>query len=79
MKELTATVSDEEFAKLEQVAKAQGLPVEEVVRRSVVEYLVKVGAEPAFEPIGFGMWAHRHEMQDAPTWVHELRRQDWVR
>ena len=79
MKELTATVSDEEFDKLEQIAKAQGLPVEEIVRRSVAAYLVKVGAEPVFEPIGFGMWAHCHEMQDASAWVHELRRQEWVR
>jgi hypothetical protein len=79
MKELKATVSDEEFHELEQVAKAQGLPMEEIVRRSVADYLVKVGTESVFEPIGFGMWAHRHEMQDAPAWVHELRRQEWTR
>jgi hypothetical protein len=79
MKELKTTVSDEEFCELEQVAKAQELPVEEILRRSVVEYIAKVRAEPAFEPIGFGMWAHRHEMQDASAWVHELRRQEWVR
>jgi hypothetical protein len=44
-----------------------------------VEYLTKAKAESAFEPIGFGMWAHRPEMQDASAWVHELRRQEWVR
>ena len=79
MKELKATVSDEEFDKLEQVAKEQGLALEEIVRQSVAAYLAKVGVELAFEPIGFGMWAHRHEMQDAPAWVHELRRQEWTR
>ena len=79
MKELKAIVSDEEFHELEQIAKAQGMPEEEIVRRSVVEYLAKVKAEPKFEPIGFGMWAHRPEMQDASAWVRELRRQEWVR
>jgi hypothetical protein len=69
-----AIVSDEEFDELEQIAEVQALPVEEIVRRSVAEYLVKSGAGPAFEPVGFGMWAHRHEMQDASAWVHELRR-----
>ena len=55
------------------------MPAEEIVRRSVVEYLAKVKAEPEFEPIGFGMWADRPEMQDASAWVRELRRQEWVR
>jgi hypothetical protein len=79
MKELTTTVSDEELHELEQVANAHGMPVEEILRRSIVEYLAKVRAELPFEPIGFGMWAHRPEMQDASVWVHELRRQEWVR
>jgi hypothetical protein len=79
MKELKTMVPDEEFHELAQVAKAQGMPVEDILRRSVAEYLAKVRAELAFEPIGFGMWAHRHEMQDASAWVHELRSQEWVR
>ena len=79
MKELRAIVSDEEFHELEQVAKAQGMSEEEIVRRSVMEYLAKVKSESGFEPIGFGMWAHRPEMQDAAAWVRELRRQEWVR
>lgn len=78
MKELKATVSDEEFYELEQVAKAQGLPVREILRRSVAEYVAKIKAEPVFEPIGFGMWEHRYEMQDTSAWVHELRRQERV-
>jgi hypothetical protein len=79
MKELKAVLSDEEFHDLEQVAKAAGVPVEEILRRSAAEYLAKVRAEPTFEPIGFGMWAHREEMQDATAWVHELRRREWER
>jgi hypothetical protein len=54
MKELKTIVSDEEFDELEQIAEVQALPVEEIVRRGVAEYLVKSGAGPAFEPIGFG-------------------------
>jgi hypothetical protein len=79
MKELKAVVSDEEFHDLEHIAKAAGVPVEEILHRSVTEYLAKIKAEPAFEPIGFGMWAHRQEMQDATKWVHELRRREWER
>lgn len=79
MKELKTTVSDKEFHKLEKIAKAQGLPVGEMVHQSVVAYLAQVRAETAFESIGYGMWAQRPEMQDAAAWVHDLRRPEWVR
>jgi hypothetical protein len=41
------------------------VPVEELLKRSVAAYLLQVQAELTFEPIGFGMWADRPEMQDA--------------
>ena len=79
MKELHVEVSDEEFATLEHLAQALGVSVEELLKRSLATYLPQVQAELTFEPIGFGMWADRPEMQDAAKWVAELREREWTR
>jgi hypothetical protein len=79
MKELRAVISDEEFATLEHLAQDLGVSLEELVRRSLTAYLAQAKAEPAFEPIGFGMWADRPEMEDAASWVAELRHREWAR
>ena len=79
MKELKAVISDEEFVELEQIAQAQGMPLEELVQWSLAAYVAQVKAEPTFEPIGFGMWADRPEMQDAAKWVADLREREWTR
>src|SRR5215813_15445765 len=42
MKELRATVSDEEFAELEHLAQVLGVPLEELLLRSVAAYLMQV-------------------------------------
>lgn len=79
MKELKVVVSDEEWATLEQVAQAQGVPLETLVQRGLAAYAAQLKAELAFEPIGFGMWADRPEMQDAAQWVADLRKRAWTR
>jgi hypothetical protein len=79
MKELRAVISDEEFATLEHLAQDLGVSLEELVRRSLTAYVAQAKAEPTFEPIGFGMWADRPEMQDAANWVAELRHREWAR
>ncbi|RMF83168.1 MAG: ribbon-helix-helix protein, CopG family [Nitrospinota bacterium] len=80
MKEVRVVLPDEEYHVLEQIAKTLDVSVEEILKRSLAEYLEKVRRdELAFEPIGFGMWAHRSEMQDATRWVQELRCQEWKR
>lgn len=79
MKEVRAVLSDEEFSALEQAVKVLGVPAEEILKRSLAEYLEKVRAESAFDPVGFGMWGHRSEMQDATKWVEELRHREWNR
>ena len=83
MKELRAVVSDEEFTELDQLAQALGMSLEELLQRSLAAYVAQVkaaaAAEPAFEPIGFGMWADRPEMQDAAKWVADLRERAWRR
>ena len=79
MKELRAIVSDDEFAELEHLALALGVPMEELVKRSLAAYVAHAKSEPAFEPIGYGMWAKRPEMQDAAKWVAELRHGEWPR
>jgi hypothetical protein len=53
--------------------------VEELVKRSVAAYLPQAQTELPFEPIGFGMWADRSEMQDAAKWVEDLRGREWTR
>jgi hypothetical protein len=79
MKELRVVVSDEEFTKLEYRAQVLGMSLEELLKQSLITYLAQIAAEPAFEPIGFGMWANRPEMQDAAKWVAELRHREWTR
>jgi hypothetical protein len=79
MQDLRATVSDEECAELEHLAQVLGVPLEELLRRSVAAYLAQVKAERTFEPIGFGMWADRPEMHDAAQWVADLRERAWRR
>jgi ribbon-helix-helix CopG family protein len=79
MKELQAIVSDDEFAELEHLAQALGVSMEELVKQSLAAYVAHAKAELAFEPIGFGMWANRPEMQDAAKWVAELRHWEWTR
>ena len=79
MKELRVEVSDEEFATLEHLAQALGVSVEELLKRSIAVYLPQVQAELTFEPIGFGMWADRPEMQEAAKWVADLREREWTR
>jgi hypothetical protein len=79
MKELRAVVSDEEFAILEHLAQALGVSLEELVLQSLAVYVAQAKPEPAFEPIGFGMWANRPEMRDAAKWVAELRHREWTR
>lgn len=79
MKELHATVSEEDFAELKHRAQILGVPLDELLRRSVAAYLRQVNAERAVEPIGFGMWADRPEMQDAAKWVDDLRERTWRR
>jgi hypothetical protein len=79
MKKLHVEVSDEEFVTLEQLARALGMSVEELVKRSVAAYLPQAQAELPFEPIGFGMWTDRPEMQDAAKWVEDLREGEWTR
>jgi hypothetical protein len=79
MKELRAVVSDEEFATLEHLAQEPGVAMEELVMRSLATYVAQAKPGPAFEPIGFGMWADRREMQDAAKWVAEMRHREWTR
>lgn len=79
MKELKVVVSDEELAALEQAAQALGVPLEVLVQRGLAAYVAQPKAELAFEPIGFGMWADRPEMQDAAQWVADLRKRAWTR
>lgn len=79
MQELRMVVSDEEGAEVEQLAQALGITLEELLKRSLAAYLAQVKAERTFEPIGFGMWADRPEMEDAATWVADLRARAWAR
>jgi hypothetical protein len=79
MKELRVVISDEEFAELEHCAQTLGVPLEELLQRSVAAYLPQIQADLTFEPIGFGMWADRPEMQNAAQWVADLREQEWAR
>ena len=50
-----------------------------LIRRSLADYLEKLRIESEFDPVGFGMWEGRIEMQDSTKWVQGLRSQEWDR
>ncbi len=77
MKELKVVLSDKEIHNLEKTSKAVGLPAEEIIRKSLADYLEKLRIESEFDPVGFGMWESRIEMQDSKKWVQGLRSQEW--
>ena len=79
MKELRMVVADDEGTEVEQLAQTLGITLEELLKRSLAAYLAQVKVERTFEPIGFGMWADRPEMEDATTWVADLRARLWAR
>ncbi len=79
MKELKVILSDKEIHNLEKTSKAVGLPAEEIVRRSLADYLEKLRIQSEFDPVGFGMWQGRIEMQDSTKWVKGLRSHEWDR
>ena len=76
---LRLLLSDKEIHNLEKTSKAVGLPAEEIIRRSRADYLEKLRIESEFDPVGFGMWEGRIEMQDSTKWVQGLRSQEWGR
>ena len=77
----TIALPDDIVRELERISARFGVPPEEVIRRSISEYLRESSAQPqdGFESIGFGMWAGRDDMEDSAQWVHRLRGQEWNR
>jgi predicted transcriptional regulator len=77
----TITLSDDIMRELEELSARLGISPEEIIRRAISEYLREPSVQDrnGFEPIGFGMWAGRDEMDDSAQWVHRLREQEWNR
>lgn len=77
MKEIRALLPDDLVLKLEELSARLGISPEELVRQGVAEYLKRLEAGMTFDPVGYGMWKDRAEMQDAVKWVRALRDREW--
>jgi len=77
MKQITATLRDDQFHHLEGLAQQTGLTVEQLVVRSIEAFLGPTGTARVFDPLGAGMWKNRKEMRDSTQWVDKLREQEW--
>ena len=79
--EMTIVLPAKIIEELKQVSTHLDILPEELIKRSITEYLQKLKSKtnPEFEAIGFGMWAGRTDMEDSVQWVHKLREQEWNR
>ena len=77
MKTVFAKLPDALTARLKALAATLKVPVDELIARSLEEYLAKLEKIDDFEPIGFGMWKDREEMEDSAAWVRRLRETEW--
>lgn len=79
MKGVSIKLPDELMLKLKTLARKLSLPEEEIIARSLEEYLAKLEKLDEFKPIGFGMWRDREDMEDPAAWVRKLRETEWRR
>lgn len=73
MKGISIKLPDELALKLGTLAKELKISEEEIIARSLEEYLAKLEKMDELEPIGFGMWKDREGMKDPAAWVRSLR------
>ena len=86
----TITITNDIAQKLMQASKKLGISERDIIKHSLNEYLNRIELIKAsecvigeseqkfdFEPIGFGMWADRKDMEDSVAWVRKLREREW--
>ena len=77
----TISLSDDIVRELEELSARFGVSQEEIIKRGISGYLreASISGQDDFEPVGFGIWAKRDDMEDSAQWVHRLREQGWNR
>jgi hypothetical protein len=79
MKAIPVKLPDRLIIQLKTLASTLRVSEDELIARSLEEYLPKLEQGNEFKPIGFGMWADREEMEDSGAWVRKLRETEWQR
>jgi hypothetical protein len=81
MRMKTITLPDEIVEELEQLSIRFGISPTDIVKRGISEYLRHPDSEDEkkLNPIGFGMWADRSDMEDSTQWVSKIREREWKR
>jgi hypothetical protein len=79
MKTISAKLPDKLANQLKALAATLNISEDELIARSLEEYLSKLEQPNDFEPIGFGMWKEREDMRDSTAWVRKLRETEWRR
>ncbi|HGJ65104.1 TPA: hypothetical protein ENS27_06910 [bacterium] len=85
-KTIRITMPNDMAQKLEQVSMKLGISETVLIKNITARYLgLSLGSNLVeeseqkfdFDPIGFGMWADREDMEDSVTWVQKIREQEW--
>ncbi|MBC8232698.1 hypothetical protein H8E77_24380 [bacterium] len=85
MREISAVLSDEIASKLEVLSKEMEVSKNTIIEDSLQEYFSKLEQNRSekvkgyFNPVGFGMWKDREDMEDSAQWVRNLREREWKR
>ena len=86
MREISAVLSDEIVAKLDVLSSEMDVSKDTIIEDSLREYLSKLEQNRSekvqkvhFNPVGFGMWKDREDMEDSAQWVRNLREKEWKR
>ena len=95
MREISAVLSDEIVAKLDVLSSEMDVSKDTIIEDSLREYLSKLEQNRSekvmslrakqsnqkvhFNPVGFGMWKDREDMEDSAQWVRNLREREWKR
>ena len=86
MREISAVLSDEIAQRLEVLSKEMDISEDIIIEDSLREYLnileqsvYQKVPKGAFNPVGFGMWKDRGDMEHSAQWVRNLREKEWKR
>lgn len=79
MKTISVDLPDKLATKLKNLAATLKVSEDELIARSLEEFVFKLKQKNDFQDIGFGMWKDREDMKDSTDWVKKFREREWHR
>lgn len=79
MKTVSVVLPDKLANQLKNVAATLNVSADELIARSLEEFVLNLKHKNDFQDVGFGMWKDRADMTDSTRWVRKLREREWRR